>query len=149
MRRMKDQVQTNQKAIGMPKSLPPDGKSAHSFLLIFCGSVCIGLGAAGIVLPLLPTTPFLLLTAACFCRASPRLYRWLVSNRVFGIYIRAYLEKRGVPLVCKVLSLALLWTTIGFSAVAIVETVWVRWLLLGIAAGVTIHVFKLPVYHGK
>ena len=62
----------------------------------------MALGIAGIFLPLLPTTPFLLLAAACYVRSSPRLYRWLMNHRWTGEYIRDYREKRGLPLRTKI-----------------------------------------------
>jgi len=64
-------------------------------LWLAVGLVCVGLGAIGIVLPILPTTPFLLAAAACFCKSSTRMYDWLLSNRWFGEYIRNYREVGG------------------------------------------------------
>jgi hypothetical protein len=74
-------------------------------VLIIAGTSFAGLGILGIFLPLLPTTPFLLLAAACYARSSERFYNWLLNNRWFGHYIRNYLEGKGVPLRVKVLSI--------------------------------------------
>ena len=94
-------------------------------------------------MPILPTTPFLLLAAACYARSSRRFYNWLMSNRFFGEYIKNYVERRGVPLRVKVSSLALLWITIGCSAAFATDTLWLRILLAVIAVGVTVHILSL------
>ena len=72
--------------------------------LILCGCLAVVLGILGIFLPLLPTTPFLLLAAACFFRSSPRLYNWLISHKRMGPYIRNFREHRAIPLKAKVIS---------------------------------------------
>jgi uncharacterized membrane protein YbaN (DUF454 family) len=112
-------------------------------LLIVAGTVCVGLGVLGIFLPLLPTTPFLLLAAACYARSSKRFYRWLLNNRWFGNYLRDYREKEGIPLKVKLSSISLLWITILFSAAFVVEILWVRIILILIASLVTIHILRI------
>jgi uncharacterized membrane protein YbaN (DUF454 family) len=107
------------------------------------GILAVGLGVVGIFVPLLPTTPFLLLAAACFARSSPRLHAWLLNNRWFGSYIRHYREHRAISLPAKVVSLALLWGVIGYTAIAVVTALWLRVLLAAIAIGVTIHLLGL------
>ena len=86
-------------------------------VLIITGTFFVGLGILGIFLPLLPTTPFLLLAAACYARSSKRFYNWLLNNKWFGNYIKNYRDGKGVPLKVMVLSISLLWITIIFSAV--------------------------------
>ncbi len=117
-------------------------KQLHSLkntILIVIGSVAVGLGVAGIFLPLLPTTPFLLLAAACYAKSSERFYRWLLSHKWFGSYIRNYREGRGIPLVTKIVTIALLWLTIGCSALYVVPVLIGKLALFAIAVGVTIH----------
>ncbi|HWS55245.1 MAG TPA: YbaN family protein [Pyrinomonadaceae bacterium] len=80
------------------------------------GVVCVGLGVLGIVLPLLPATPFLLLASACFVRGSERLNRRLLENKYLGPYITNIKERRGLPLRAKVYTLLLLWPSILLSA---------------------------------
>lgn len=113
------------------------------WLLIGVGVFSVALGTLGIFVPLLPTTPFLLLAAACFVRSSPRLYQWLITHRWFGAYIKNYYEHRVIPLRFKVLTLTLLWLTISYAILAVAETLWLRLLLAGIAVGVTVHVALL------
>jgi hypothetical protein len=110
--------------------------------LVFAGTCFLALGIVGIFLPLLPTTPFLLLAAACYARSSRRFYDWLLNNRWFGSYIKNYREGRGIALKVKVLTLALLWGTIIYSAFFVVDELYWRIILLVIAVGVTIHILK-------
>lgn len=110
---------------------------------MICGILFVGLGALGIFLPLLPTTPFLLLAAACFIRSSERLYTWMMTNRIFGSYIKNYREKKAVPKRIKVFTLILLWAAIGYSAVMVVQSFWMKTGLVLIALAVTWHILTL------
>lgn len=112
-------------------------------ILITAGTFFVGLGVLGIFLPLLPTTPFLLLAAACYARSSKRFYNWLLNNKWFGNYIKNYREKKGVPLKVKLSSISLLWITILFSALFVVDILLFRIILILIAAGVTIHILSI------
>lgn len=112
-------------------------------LFLICGLLCVGLAALGVVLPLLPTTPFLLLALWLFARSSKHLEHWLISNRLFGSYLDNYRRGLGVPLQVKVATLALLWTTLALTAVFAVDRWWIRGLLLAVAMGVTIHISML------
>ncbi len=114
-----------------------------NYILIAFGTLFVALGTIGIFVPVLPTTPFLLLAAACYGRGSKRLYNWLITNQVFGEYIKNYREGKGIPLATKIYALVLLWASIGFSAIFIVDKLWIKMLLFGIAAGVTIHLIKV------
>ena len=107
---------------------------------IILGSLFLGIGILGVFLPLLPTTPFLVLSAACYARGSERFYNWLLNNRWFGNYIRNYLEGKGIPWKSKAATIALLWITIGCSAAFAVQSLAVRIVLIVIAIGVTTHV---------
>ena len=117
-------------------------------LLTVAGMVCVMLAVAGIVLPLLPTTPFLLLAAACFARSSPRLDDWLHHNRLFGPYLRAYRAGHGIPMPAKVSIIALLWISIAFSAIlAVPDRLWaLRLVLVMTGLLVSIHVLRVKTY---
>jgi uncharacterized membrane protein YbaN (DUF454 family) len=117
-------------------------------VLIVCGTLCVALGVLGIFLPLLPTTVFLLLAAACYARSSERFYQRLVNDRWLGAYIRNHREGRGMRRRDKAVTLALLWAGIGATAVWTVTAIWLRLLLAVIAVAVTIHVVRLPVFRG-
>lgn len=112
-------------------------------VLVLLGTLCVALGVLGVFLPVLPTTPFLLLAAVCYERSSRRFHHWLLSNRWFGDYIRGYREGRGLPFRQKAFMIVLLWLTIGGSAWLAVESWWLRLVLLGVAVGVTIHLVGL------
>lgn len=112
-------------------------------LLVLAGSVSLAIGVVGIFLPLLPTTPFLLLAAACYLRGSRRMYDWLMRSRWLGEYIRGYREGRGIPLKAKVLTLAILWATIAYSVLMVLKVGWTRILLLFIAAAVSYHIISI------
>ena len=112
-------------------------------LLLFLGVLSMGLAIVGIFLPLLPTTPFLLLAAACFVRSSDRLHRWLITHRWFGPYIKNYRDHGAITRRAKVVTLLLLWGTLGYAAVGVVSGLPVRVLLLLIGVGVTLHVLRL------
>lgn len=115
-------------------------------LLVAAGTLSVGLGVLGIFLPLLPTTPFLLLAAFCYTRSSPRLLEWLLGNRWFGEYIRNYREGRGIPMREKVFTLSLLWITIAATTILALDTWPLRLLLLAIATSVTIHVARVKTF---
>jgi uncharacterized membrane protein YbaN (DUF454 family) len=81
------------------------------------GSLFVLLGVLGIFLPVLPTTPFLLLAAACYARASRRIYRWLLQHRRFGPLIREWREHRSMPYRAKRTALLLIALSFGVSTV--------------------------------
>ena len=109
-------------------------------VILVIGFICLALGILGIVVPLLPTTPFLLLAAACFVRASDRLYQWLINHKLFGLYIRNYREYKAIPLKMKISSIALLWITLIFSILYVVDSTAMKIILALIGIGVTIHI---------
>ena len=115
-----------------------------SRLLIACGWTSLGLGAAGLVLPVLPTVPFLLLAAACFLRGSERRYRWLVSHPVFGPHIAGYLAGRGLRPRVKLLALVTLWASVTLSVVVFVPLPAADVVVLAVAAVVSVYILRLP-----
>ncbi len=125
-----------------PSSLPKTVR----LLLLTAGSLSLLLGLIGIFIPVLPTTPFLLVSAACYARGSDRFYHWLLNHPWFGEYIRNYREGKGIERRHKVAALVLLWTTILVSAIFIITAWWLRAILLVIAVGVTLHLHTLPTY---
>lgn len=117
--------------------------AAMKTLLSFLGIVSLALGIAGIFLPLLPTTPFLLLSAWLFVRSSPRLYAWLTNHPRLGPYIRNFRENRAIPLRVKIVSVTMVWLTIGYCVVAVVdEWLWAQVAMVLLAAGITAHLLS-------
>jgi len=109
-------------------------------LLIGAGTLSTGLGIIGIFVPILPTTPFLLLAAACYMRSSERFYQWLINNRILGAYVRNYIEGKGMPVKIKMFTILLLWLTIALTIVFGVQNIVIKIVLLCIAVGVTAHI---------
>ena len=119
---------------------------------IIIGSLCLFLGITGIFLPVLPTTPFLLLSAALFARSSDRLYLWLINHKIFGEYIRNFREDKAITLQGKIISISTLWLFMLYSIFYIVSEKWYIQVLLGsIALGVSVYIlsFKTKVSAGK
>lgn len=114
-------------------------------LLIISGTLSVGLGILGMFLPLLPTTPFLLLAGYCYARSSKRFYNWLINNRWCGKYIKNYQEGKGITRKHKVLAIILLWLTISYS-IWLVSAWWIKLLLMGIALSVSIHLLRLRTF---
>ena len=114
-----------------------------SRLFIAVGSISLGIGIVGIVVPLLPTTPFLLLAAYCYSRGSRRLHNRLLSNRLIGSYLRNYLEGKAMSLKAKIWSISILWGVIGCTAVFVIDSLVIRIVLLAVGSGVTVHVALL------
>ena len=98
------------------------------------------LGILGVFLPVLPTTPFLLLSAALYVRSSERLYNWLMQHRHLGPYIRNFRENRAIPLRVKIVSVSLVWATLLYCAVFVAWVWWMRLFFIAIAVGVSVHI---------
>jgi hypothetical protein len=111
------------------------------YALLALGWLCVALGVIGIFLPILPTTPFLLLAAACFVRSSKRFYLWLVLHPRLGPWVRDYLEGQGIPLKAKVYSIVLMWLSITLSCY-LVPLFWARAFMLTSAILVSIYILK-------
>lgn len=110
-------------------------------ILTIFGLLSLALGVIGIFVPLLPTTPFLLLAAACFFRSSKTLYERLINSKHLGQYIRDYRENKRIPLRAKVFSLTLLWASLIYCIFFVANgTFWLQILLAIILIGVTIHI---------
>ena len=112
-------------------------------LFVILGCISLGLGVAGIFLPLLPTTPLLLLAAALFVRSSPRLYEWLLNHPHLGSYIRNFREHRAIPLRVKVVSVSMVWLTLGYCIVAVVDAwPWAQIGLFLLAVAISWHILS-------
>ena len=110
------------------------------------GSLFVGLGAIGVIVPGLPTTPFLILAAACYIRSSQRLYDWLISNKRFGPYLKDYREGKGIPRKAKKLAVVMIVVFVSFSVVFGIEDLTLKIVvgLLGLI-GLLYVLFKVPV----
>jgi uncharacterized membrane protein YbaN (DUF454 family) len=113
----------------MARDIQLQRNPAIRFALLAIGWLSVALGVIGIFIPVLPTTPFLLLAAACFMRSSKRFYLWLVNHRQLGPWIVDYLEGQGIPLKGKVYAISLMWLSIGVSCY-LVPLFWARVFML-------------------
>ncbi len=111
------------------------------YLLLVIGWLSVALGVIGIFVPVLPTTPFLLLAAACFVRSSRRFYLWLVEHPRLGPWFRDYLEGNGIPLKGKVYAIGLMWASILFSCY-LVPLIWARAFMLTSAVLVSLYILR-------
>lgn len=125
----------------MAKPIREQRNPAIRLALLVIGWLSVGLGVIGIFLPVLPTTPFLLLAAACFMRSSQRFYLWLVNHRHLGPWIVDYLQGEGIPLKGKVYAITLMWLSIGLSSY-LVPLFWARAFMLTSAVLVTLYILK-------
>ena len=118
-------------------------KKPVRILLIILGTFLIGISIVGIFIPVLPTTPFLLLAAALYAKSSRRFYNWLVNNRILGRYIKNYREGKGIPLKVKIITEAVLEDIHLNVENFAIDILWVRILLVVIAVGVTVHIVRV------
>ncbi len=113
-------------------------------LLVAAGFLCVGLGLAGLVLPVLPTTPFLLLAAGCFARSSPRFHRWLLAHRVFGPIVSEWESHRAIPWKAKLWAIGLMSATLAASIVFFVRNPWVKGMLAAMGVALASWLWRIP-----
>jgi uncharacterized membrane protein YbaN (DUF454 family) len=111
---------------------------------VTCGTLSLALGIIGIFLPLLPTTPFVLLAAACFARGSERFHRWLLAHHHFGPLVCDWQTHRSIPLRAKCLALSMMWTSMGITAWLMRARPAASITLIVIALAVTVWMLRLP-----
>ncbi len=118
-------------------------------LLVVSGTLFLVLGVIGIFIPLLPTTPFLLLAATCYIKGSKKFYDWLIKNRWLGQYIKNYQDDKGIPFKVKIITILVLWLTIMISTILFVSNLLIQIILFIIAIGVSIHIIKIKTLDKK
>jgi len=118
-------------------------------LYIGVGTVSLCIGIIGIVVPVLPTTPFLLLSAACYAKGSQRIYLWMINIKWIGRYIKNYHEGKGISFYGKLVSIIFLWTMILSTMFIMANTYILQLILCVIAIGVTIHIMSLKTMKDK
>jgi uncharacterized membrane protein YbaN (DUF454 family) len=134
---------SRQKPPTLEREAPASRRSSRALWLAL-GWLFTGLGFAGTVLPLLPTTPLMLLAAYAFSRSSPRLHAWLLQHRTFGPFIRDWRAGLGIPLRAKVSTVALITLSLGSSIVLFISTPWTQWLLAAIGLSVSTYILTRP-----
>ena len=108
-------------------------------VLFILGWLFVALGAIGVVLPVLPTTPFMILAAACFAKSSPRFHRWLLANKVFGPLIHNWNSERYIERNTKIRALIVICITFSISII-VVDIVKLRlmWMAIWLTCGVCV-----------
>lgn len=130
----------------------PHASPVVRLVLAACGVLALVAGVIGIFVPVLPTTPFLLVAAACFARASPSLYRWLANSKTFGPGIREWRRHRSIPWRTKLAAIVLMSVSITLSAVLFVRPWWGKLALLALGAVLGVWLYRIPSRdrpHGK
>jgi len=126
---------------------PVDGRVSGKMMrgvYVVVGTIALVIGAIGIFLPVIPTTPLVILAAACYYRGSERLHAWILSSRWFGETIENYQAGRGLTRDTKMRAIFLMWTSIIISAWFFVSNLFVRVAMIGVAIGVTVYLVRLP-----
>lgn len=118
-------------------------------IYIVSGTFFLILGAIGIMIPLLPTTPFWLLTCWFYIRSSERLYGQVMNNRYFGPYIRGFMVDKAIPMRSKIISISIMWLSTVLTSLLLSGYWWVKALLGVISAGVTWHILSYPTKRGE
>lgn len=111
-------------------------------ILAFLGCISLVLGIIGAFLPVLPTTPFLLLSSYLFMKSSDRLYHWLNNHRILGPYIQDFMVHKAIPLHAKIIAISMLWISLTCCALFATDKLFVRIIFLALATGVTIHILS-------
>lgn len=111
-------------------------------LFIIIGSISLVLGVIGILMPVLPTTPFLLLASFCYLRSSEKLYNWLINHHVFGPYIYNYLTYKAIPKKTKIGAIIFLWCSLILSSI-IISSLHIKIFLFLIGIAVSLHIITL------
>lgn len=111
-------------------------------VLNILGTVFLFIGVLGIVLPLLPATPFFLLASACYVRGSEKLHHWLMNHRYLGPYITNIKDKRGMPRRAKVVTITVLWASLAYSMYRLDSSLLDLTLVI-VGIGVTTLILKL------
>lgn len=121
-----------------------DAALSMRLLYLGLGWFFVGLGVLGAFLPLLPTTPFLLLAIACFTRSSPRLEAWLLNHPRFGPPLRDWREKGAIPRRAKILAVSMMAVSYGLFLFGTSPPLWRALLVLAILAGSSIFIVTRP-----
>jgi len=114
-------------------------------LLVILGTICVIVGLIGVVLPILPTTPFMLLAAWCYMRSSRRFYNWIMNNKVFGPILREWRLYRSIPKRAKIMAMILMPSTFAISILFFVPIFWVQILLTIMCLGMLYFIWRIPV----
>lgn len=121
-------------------------KQVKKLIYLIIGSISLVLGLIGILFPVLPTTPFLLLSAFCFVRSSQKCYDWLINHKILGPYVKDYMRHHAVKKQAKIMALVMIWTSIPACIILFIDFVPAKFMLLIIASIVSFYILSLKTY---
>jgi len=113
-------------------------------LFLAAGMASLGLGIAGIFLPVLPTTPLVLLAAACFARSYRPFHEWLLAHRFFGPMIHEWQTHRSLPYRTKLTAIGTMAVTLGISVLFFIEPLWLKAALTVLGLGLALWLYRIP-----
>jgi uncharacterized membrane protein YbaN (DUF454 family) len=131
-----DEMQDTEK-----KSITGSFKKGIYFII---GTLALAAGIVGAFLPVIPTTPFILLSAWCFFRSSSKIYQWVISNETFGPTIENFQKGKGITVNTKIRAVVMMWLTISISVYFFIRNMYIIAFVYLIAIGVTVYLYKLP-----
>ncbi len=118
-------------------------KKAKVLMFKTIGIVFVGLAILGVMLPILPTTPFLLVAAGCFAKSSPKMQRWLLTNKIFGPMINDWQQHRSIPKKAKYIALSSIVLSVAWSSYML-KSIWLTLLIIALVIGPFIFLWRLP-----
>ena len=121
-----------------------DTGTFRRYLYLIVGSLALAAGVLGVFLPILPTTPFVLLAAWCFLRSSDKLYAWVIDNETFGPTVKNYQEGKGITQKTRIKAIVMMWATISISVYFFVSNLYVIAVMYLIAISVSLYLYRLP-----
>ncbi|HHL41333.1 MAG TPA: DUF454 domain-containing protein [Candidatus Bathyarchaeota archaeon] len=121
-----------------------DTGTVKKYIYLIVGSLALVAGIIGVFLPILPTTPFVLLSAWCFFRSSDKLYKWVINNETFGPTIMNYQQGKGITQKTRIRAIVMMWATISFSAYFFVSNLYVIGIMYLVAISVSVYLYRLP-----
>ncbi len=123
---------------------PVEEKKGKKLLLKLIGIIFVGLAIVGAILPILPTTPFLLVAAACFAKSSPRMQKKLLENQTFGPLIRDWQQSRSIPKKAKRIALLTILLSVSWSAY-LLNDLLLTTLVVFVVIGPFVFLWRLPI----
>ena len=121
-----------------------DTGTIKKYIYLIVGSFALVAGIIGVFLPILPTTPFILLSAWCFFRSSDKLYEWVINNETFGPTIMNYQQGKGITQKTRIRAIVMMWATISVSAYFFVSNLYVIGIMYLVAISVSVYLYRLP-----
>ncbi len=113
-------------------------------IYITTGTISLGFAFAGMVLPVLPTTPFVLLSLFLFDRSDPKYRQWILEHQKLGPFVNDYVSKEGIPAKAKFKALIVLWVSIATTLIFFLTHLWVRIGIFLIASSVSVYILTRP-----